>query len=94
MYRNATLERINLEIARSNRRELRMVAMGFTVSLYAVAAIGLASVFALYDLPAERTFELVAIHGDGESDIVDHDLSATDCAYASTGKRNLICVAE
>lgn len=95
MYRNATLERINRDIA-AQHAELRRTAFAFTAGLMFAAAIGLASVFVIYPSPNSRTFDLVEIDGAGEAYTLDYGLSVEDCAIlvgvlADTGKPNTRC---
>ncbi|QTG12407.1 hypothetical protein G6M86_03730 [Agrobacterium tumefaciens] len=63
------------------REHLTGTARGFA-ALGLLAAIGMgAMVPVLLPLERDRTYDLVQISPDGESDIVDYNLSATDCGF-------------
>jgi hypothetical protein len=74
------------------RMRVEMVNTGRTMHytfMGAIAALAVMSGAVGYSLPtaAPGIYELVEFHGD-ESDIIDYDLSATDCAgYLDTARR-------
>lgn len=73
------LKEINAGINSERDRQRGLIVKGAT-GLLSIACVA-AGLFGFYTYPTahETTFQLVAIHASGESDIVDYDLTAADC---------------
>ncbi|NSZ63431.1 hypothetical protein G6L16_008775 [Agrobacterium tumefaciens] len=63
------------------RDHITGTARGFA-ALGLLAGIGMAAMLpVVLPLERDRTYDLVQVSPDGESDIVDYNLSATDCGF-------------
>ncbi|CAM3840457.1 hypothetical protein G6L26_009540 [Agrobacterium radiobacter] len=63
------------------REHITGTARGFA-ALGLLAGAGLAAMLpVVLPLERDRTYDLVQVSPDGESDIVDYNLSATDCGF-------------
>lgn len=73
----------HLDIARSiNAATYRSQANtrhGIKLALVTAFGAVMAGTVAMWPMPVERTYDLVQIDATGESEIVDYNLSATDC---------------
>lgn len=63
------------------REHLTGTARGFA-ALGLLAGVGMAAMLpVLLPLERDRTYDLVQVSPDGESDIIDYNLSVTDCGF-------------
>lgn len=63
------------------REHITGTARGFA-ALGLIAGFGMAAMVpVLLPLERNRTYDLVQVSADGESDIIDYNLSVTDCGF-------------
>ena len=63
------------------REHITGTARGFA-ALGLLAGVGMAAMLpVVLPLERDRTYDLVQVSSDGESDIIDYNLSVTDCAF-------------
>lgn len=63
------------------REHITGTARGFA-ALGLLAGVGMAAMLpVVLPLERDRTYDLVQVSSDGESDIIDYNLSVTDCGF-------------
>lgn len=59
-----------------------MISRLAVIALFAASAVGGVALGATLKINQKSTYHLLAVSADGEADIIDHGLTATDCADA------------